>query len=196
MTKRVSIFPQATPLDFLEFDGSIQETYGGDATITDHPVEEGSDITDHIRRKPETFMVHGIVSNHPIITARSLRAKPSIRGGDPNTRAEDAYGFLLGLKNNGTLVGASTTLRDYTNMAIASMPVTRDAVTGNILDVTVHLREIIIAQTEKVAAPEPVNVARKNKVKLGKKPKTPATPAVDTKTRSAFIKIGNAFSGP
>lgn len=193
--RKASIFIQDNPLQLLEFDASVKEVHSGDVVITDHPVEEGSDISDHVRRNPEVLSVEGIVSNHPPIIARSIRATPSIPGGDPASRAEDAYGFLKELKDGAVFVGFSTTLRDYENMVIQSISIERSKDTGNIADLSIVLREVIVAQTETVAAPDPVNPARKKSSSLGKKPKVDATPATAAKTDSLLGKIFSAFGG-
>lgn len=193
--QRASIFLQDNPLDVLEFDAILSEAHQGDATITDHPVEEGSDISDHVRVEPESLTANVMVTNHPIIVGRTLRAQPSIRGGDPNSRAEDAYGFLKELKDGAKVVGFSTTLRDYDNMLISSLGITRDATSGNIADMTLTIRQIKIANTETVEAPEPTNPSRKNKTNLGKKPKTEATPATEQKTQSILANVFSSFGG-
>lgn len=191
--QRASIFTQDNPLEALEFDASVSEIHSGDTSVTDHPVEEGSDITDHVRRNPESLQINAIVTNHPILIARSLRVLPSVRGGDPDSRAEDAYGFLKEHKDAGTVMGLSTTLRDYKNMVITALSVSRDSTTGNIVDISLTVREIIVAQTETVDTPEPTNPARKKKNKLGKKTKPNA--AAGTKTSSLLAKIFSAFGG-
>ncbi len=194
-TRRASIFVQDTPSEVLEFDASVSETHSGDATVTDHPVEEGGDITDHVRRSPESIQINGIVSNHPIIAAvdDELNAQPSVPDGDPSSRAEDAYDFLRKGKDAGTVWGLSTTLRDYSNMVITALSVVRDKDTGNIVDVNLTAREIIIAQTETVDVPEPEQPERKKKQKLGKKNKPATSPATETKTKSLGVRIFSAL---
>jgi hypothetical protein len=47
-------------------DVSVRESHEATADVTRHPVEEGADITDHIRPEPRTITIDGIVTNHPI----------------------------------------------------------------------------------------------------------------------------------
>lgn len=47
-------------------DVSISETHSVGADVTEHPVESGSDIADHIRPTPRTVRIEGFVTNHPI----------------------------------------------------------------------------------------------------------------------------------
>lgn len=52
-------------------DVSLRETHGVGAEVTDHPVERGANIVDHIRPLPRTFSIEGLVTNHPIEVPKS-----------------------------------------------------------------------------------------------------------------------------
>lgn len=173
----------------LEFDATINELHTGDAELTRHPVEQGVDITDHIRRLPEELQITGIVSDTPVLFLASLRAPPAISGGDPKSRSQDAYGFLKGLKDSGQLVQVITTLREYANMAITAFSVLRDAARGRILEVNLGLTETIIATTEVVEAPEPVSQGRKGQSKKGNQPKQIETQANQTQASSTAFDV-------
>lgn len=180
-------------LTFLELDATLSERYQGDAVVTDHPVEEGSDITDHIRRSPERVDIEAQVSNHPIVALASLRATPILPGGDPRQRAEEAFEFLRGIKDAGLLVDLSTTLADYENFALISLGVTRDKDTRNIVALSMSFREVQIALTQTVAAPAPAEPERKGRSTKGKKPKAapPAPPA--EKSQSILASVFGGF---
>lgn len=47
-------------------DVSIREQHNKSAEVTRHPVEEGADITDHVRLQPDQIQIEGIVTNQPI----------------------------------------------------------------------------------------------------------------------------------
>jgi len=47
-------------------DVSISESHSIGADVTDHPVEDGIGITDHIRPTPRTIRIEGLVTNHPL----------------------------------------------------------------------------------------------------------------------------------
>ena len=181
---RVSLTQQETPSEILEFEATVEEGHSGVAETTDHPVEDGADVTDHIRRKPDELTLKGVVSNHPILVLASFRAEPSVPGGDSSTRAEDAYNWLRGVKNLGLLLQVGTTLRDYTNMAIIGMDVIRDKDRGNVLEVDLTLREIIIAVTERSIAADVPGAASN----LGRKAASAA--GASTATSSESILAG------
>lgn len=187
--QRVSITLEEDTTRVLSFDAAISETHIGNAVTTDHPVEAGSDMTDHIQRTPEELQMVGIVSDTPVLFLASLRAQPAVTGGDSRNRAKDAYTFVKEIKDGGKLVRVSTSLRDYTNMAIVGLSVIRDKETSRVVELTISLREILIATTEQVAAPEPETNARKKQTKQGKKTKQPETEANQTQARSLLASI-------
>jgi hypothetical protein len=163
-------------LVLFQFDAAITENFSKTAEITDHPVESGVDITDHIRQLPEEVEIHGWVTNNPIIVLASITV-----GESPRFRAEDAYEELRRIMDEGQLVKVVTSLREFDNMALRSISVRRDKDTGDVLDATIQLREIKIAETEVTLAPEPTQSNRKKKTSKGKqtpKPTPPPSPSL------------------
>lgn len=47
-------------------DVTVREVHQVPAEVTRAPVEEGTDISDHVRLLPRTLQIEGVVSNHPI----------------------------------------------------------------------------------------------------------------------------------
>ena len=182
---------------FLEFEATISVSHTATAQTTDHPVESDDqgniDVTDHIRADPETVTINGVISNFPIVLFRTLRGQPSIGGGDPATRLEDAYKFLRGIKEDGKLVDVTTRLREYENMAIIGLSTTQDKDTSEILDITIDLREIRIATTQQTDAPEPTQASSAKKTNRGKKNKTPASANQSTRGQSLLTRLIGAF---
>jgi hypothetical protein len=179
----------------VQFDCSVSETHSKEAQITDHPVEEGSTISDHIRRQPESLELNGIVTNHPIIFLASIQAPSPLENDLSPTpdRAEVAYATLREIMDKGELVTVVTSFWEYENMAITSMSVTRDAQNGNVLNCNLGLREIIIAKTETVAAPEPSKAAQKKAKDAGKKAKGAASAAQSGGSQSILSSLGGLF---
>ena len=52
--------------DSVEFDASKDEDHTGENEVTDFPVEEGANITDHSRPKPRTLQIHAFVTGTPM----------------------------------------------------------------------------------------------------------------------------------
>lgn len=50
----------------MRFDAVLSETHTHNANITEHPVEKGASIVDHIRVQPSEISLDVLISNHPI----------------------------------------------------------------------------------------------------------------------------------
>ncbi len=194
--RRVGIRSVATPAEFLEFDASVSETHAGNAEVTDHPVEDGSQITDHVRRAPEELQVNGIVTDDPIVVLRSIRGQPAFAGGDPRERAKEAYFLLKRWKDDGELLSVTTTLRPYfNNMVITALSVARDARTGRVLNANLTLREIVTATTKRAqpATPKPEKTQKTQQQDNGRKEK--AQVQEGSGTGKLLEDTFNSFSG-
>jgi len=176
----------------VEFDCSVSETHVDEAEITDHPVEGGADMTDHIRKKPNSIELNGIITNTPIAIMASLSV------GSPVTtdflpfvmdRVEAGYAELRRAMEAGERLDVVTSLRSYENMAIQSLTVTRDVNNGNVLNCKISLREIIEAKALSIDLPTPTDVANKGKTNKGKKGKTDGTTKQGEKSQSTLYSF-------
>ena len=107
-TSKVNIginLPTATvPYPVLvQLDASIHEVYNDNSESTQHPVEDGSTVTDHIRKLPESIEITGIVSNTPIVFLASFRAPSPVTGDVDRTmdRVGAAYAQFQAFQNSG-----------------------------------------------------------------------------------------------
>lgn len=167
---------------FVEFDVSENETHESTAKATSHPVESGAEISDHIQQDPDTLDLQVVVSNTPILSEIEASVLT------PN-RAEDAYNVLRNIKETGRLVTVFTTLREYTNMAIVRISVTRNAPKGDVAAMSLRLQHIRTATSETIDAPTP-SVSRGQKTQDGgKKALTEASEAVDEKSQTILETI-------
>lgn len=161
----------------LELDASVTETHRLAGEATQHPVEVGADLTDHIRSMAQEIDIVGVVSNTPIPLDPAI-IQPSVAGGDPTSRAEDAFEALKRLQSTGTLCTVTTTLATYSDMYLISLAATRDAARGNIAEMQMTWTEIRFAATQRVASPVPqTKTVGATKKSLGKQGTTTATDA-------------------
>jgi hypothetical protein len=162
-------------------------------------VEDGSDISDHIRKMPITLEMNGVITNNPIVFLASARAKSPVTTdtGNPSDRVGTGYDKLRELQETGELIDVATSLRDYNNMAIQSLSISRDVSTGNILDATLTLREIIVAKqlTVDLPVPIPAKVAKKKETNKGNKNKTAATAEQTEKSSSVLGSLLASLGG-
>lgn len=120
-------------LEFVELDATLSEAHSFDTQITDHPVETGANISDHIRSLPIKLHLSGVVSNQPLaLTQINL---------NPN-RAEEALGTLVQWQLDAELLTITTTLTTYESLVLKSVSLKRDKTTGNVAAMEMDFQEI------------------------------------------------------
>ena len=145
--------------------------------ITQHPVETGVSISDHIRPNPKSFNITGVISNTPF----------GLFAVNNPTLAEDSYDLLLQYSEQGRPMELFTGLRDYGNVVIRQMEVTRDVRTSNGLHISLGLQQISTSRVEESSEfprREPEDGSRSRSSDLGQKTKRPASPALGDFTTS------------
>lgn len=159
--------PAELGVGFVQLDCSVSETHTDTAEITSHPVEDGSIMTDHIRKLPVQLEIRGLITNTPIEYLASVNAKPPIFASDgfvtstpSSNRVDDGYALMQLMMKNGVVMTVVTGLRNYSNMAIESLAVSREAATGNALDCIINMREVQKAKALSVDLPIPENPAQ------------------------------------
>lgn len=149
-------------------DASLSEDHTFDNEITEYPIEDGSVITDHVRRKPTQVVIEGLVSDTPLETIAALReagTKPSA----------DALQELLGISDDGEPVTIETSLQTYTQMMLLSLVIPRDSMTVNSLRFRATFKEILLVTNERTTVEVSIPRAQ-NKANKGNKPSTTLTP--------------------
>ncbi len=185
----------ASPDSQIAFDATVSERHSDTLTLTQHPVEQGADVTDHAQKEPEALDINGIISNHPILLNVEDDLQPSVQGGSPDNRAQDAYDEFLRLQANASLLFIRTELRDYENMVLTGISVQRDKTTRNILDIGLTLTQFRLATVESVEAPEPIEPVHRGRRQQGRKQTKAAKPEVEEKQTSVLGDITNAVFG-
>ena len=187
---------------FIQLDCSVHETHTDAAEITAHPVEDGSIVSDHIRKLPNTLEISGIVTDTPITYLASLFAKPPTFASDgfipslPGSgRADEAYTLMQLMMEKGVTMIVITSLRNYNNMAIESLVVTRDASTGQTLDCTISLKEVKKAKALSIELPIPENPADSAPTEEGNVPPAASTPAQGASSTSMLSDLVGSFFG-
>ena len=114
----------------VKLDASLNESHKYKNTVTSYPVEQGLDISDHVRQEPETFSLEGIVTNSPVSFFPILTDfKTIINGG--KDRVMTAYEALLLIAGR-KLVKTPNGSGDFVNITIETKP--------KIIDISTHLR--------------------------------------------------------
>jgi hypothetical protein len=169
----------ASGIGVVELDATISASHSFRVEATQHPVERGAKITDHLRPEPEVVTIEGLITNTPISRTQQTRAVAvtggtlSTTAGEPSVfgvpgYAQEAFAKLLAIKDAGALVTLVTELKTYTDMAIVQLTVPRDATVGDALRFSATFQKIVIVDN-KVTQIRPATDPRANKkVKRGR----------------------------
>jgi hypothetical protein len=159
--------PTRVTIASIELDASINEEHRTQVDSTDSPVEQGVDITDHLRKKPDQITIEGVVTDHPfgaqVPDDAFLTPNASVTTPDGTTytqqqpssfwqlgRAQAAFDGLRLLAGNGTLFTVVTSLHVYDNMALTELKAHRNAQVGEALKFTAEFKEIQIVENATV----------------------------------------------
>lgn len=174
ITSQLSLAWQADDgaLQRLDFDASVRESYEASGEATEHAVERGASISDHVKPNADTLTLEAIVTNGPIV-APSHQADGATASVGPRTitvgnqrvtvnvvqfstqfdRVRNVDRLLRTLKEAGQLLTVYTGLRAIEDVVIERVAVERTSETGQSLHLTLGLKRLRIASTQRVAAP-------------------------------------------
>ncbi len=128
-----------TGTEILTLDASITQEHGLSCEVTDHPVESGANVSDHVRINPIALRITGVVSAYPFADDTA-----------PVGREVDAWGKLESMV--GQVFEVSTTLRRYPKMVLLRVDVTRERGVTD-LEPKLELREIRTVSQQSVTLP-------------------------------------------
>lgn len=125
-------------------DCAIEEVGRDDLQITEHPVEQGSTISDHAYKKPREVTLRWSWSNSAHFSEGYVQI---------------VYAQLLALQASRQPFTVYTGKCVYENMLIASLGQTTNAAAEYALNVVAVLREVIIVSTSVVTSPSTQNAS-------------------------------------
>ena len=137
----------------IEFDLMPKESHGLDFDISEHPVDNGSTITDHIRMKPRECSVTGMFTCHPI--KAYSKDKVTIDDGTEEiseNRALTLYKELETLCKAMNKVRLVTDIMTYPTMLIKSLKTDRDRSSGEAITFSMTLREYMGVDMQKTTS--------------------------------------------
>jgi hypothetical protein len=144
--------------EVIELDATLDVNLSHAMTVTDFPVEDGANISDHAQEQPASVTIRSVVSATPL---RVFSFDPII--GDSRPRA--ALEVMLELQQNRELVRIVSDLKTYDNMALTSLAAPRRQDTKNALLFTATFREVRIVSSQIVVLPPEEEVQQTATVK-------------------------------
>lgn len=223
----------------IAFDIDMQETHELQTQITEHPVEEGADVADHVRDDLETFRVEGYVSDSPILENPGAVDKMSLKsielqlpempsqlslsaavnaginavgtalfGGagapkavlvtldDLKSRKREFYRLINKWRTEHRLIRVITAVREYENMLITQISMTRDPGSGDGASFVVALRQVQFVSSETVDAPQPSEPLGATKKAAGSKNAgADSSATVEEKKKSILKRAASGAAG-
>lgn len=167
----------------LSIDATESEGHSGEVQVTDHEVESGAVVSDHLRLRPRTVRISGVVT-----------ALPAGQAPD-RMRPLNAWEALRHIQESRQLVFLETTLGTYSNLALLSVDAPRDRSTGDALRFSLTFREVRQVASETVTLPA---TNRKSKAKTGDQPAKNAPEKAAEKGRRqvrGYKRITEFFGG-
>ena len=125
----------------INVDAMIQEKHSFQAQVTEYPVEDGTDISDHVVIKPVQLSVEGIVSNSPIYLGIDFLI---------TNRVMTAHDTFAAAQRVAAFMSIVTGIHVYKNMIIEDYTVVREAKNGQALEFTMSLKQVSVMQTQTV----------------------------------------------
>jgi Dit-like phage tail protein len=144
------IFRKGNFIGEIELDVIVNESVQTNSTITSNPVENGSDVNDHIIINPMTYSISGIVSNTKVGFLGGLNTLESFTS--DTTPSQDAWEDLLELQADRIPFTLVTNLKSYDNVVIENLATSQDKDSSNSLNFTANLREIIFVGSQVLSA--------------------------------------------
>lgn len=122
---------------FVTFDAITSEDTAYSATVTQHPIEDGSRVADHVVLDPVKLSLRGVFTDIPL---------PSTGEESRLGRSVELLDALLRLMTLKEPLVVTTTLRTFESMVITAVNVPRDQQTGrSCLVVEVELEQVVRA---------------------------------------------------
>lgn len=128
---------------FIEMDATVEITHNFKSSITEHPVESGAKVTDHVRPENRSFSVKGYVSNHhvaPVIQGNVL--------GDSGRRTKIAYDYLNDMWEKAIPFTMVSELDSFPNCVIEDLNIPVTAKNGEAIEINLKIKQLRLVSPE------------------------------------------------
>jgi hypothetical protein len=153
----------------LLVDAFLSETHHLSAKTSEHPVESGTSIVDHIQLQPLTIEIKGIISNTPmsLIGLTAFKSAQNYFNNQSNDLVGAAFKKLEDIFAQREPITIATSLKDYPNMVLESLMVEREGHTSASLHFSCTAKQIRVVNQKFLEIPKPKNSRSKTKKKQG-----------------------------
>lgn len=131
----------------ITFDLLLAEDHNFNSQISEHPIEDGSIISDHILNELENGTLTGFVSNYSLYST-----------GLTSNRPQDIFDALVDLWKSKELVTVTLIHNTYENCLINSMPISRDSDTGDAIVIQISFKKVNIVKLQTLSVEAEISV--------------------------------------
>ncbi|MEI6806055.1 MAG: phage baseplate protein [Myxococcaceae bacterium] len=163
-------------------DVAISETHTLQTRATEHPVESGCNMIDHIQILPDSIQLDGIISNTPTAFLGTTFF-------DSGNYADEAFRQLEELMKSGQPVQIVTSLKTYRDMALENLTIKRTAANSDALCFSCSAKQIRMVESKIINIPKPKVKRAQPKKSLGKQPATEVSEATSQQTQSYLFSL-------
>lgn len=188
----------------ITIDGIISENTNRSMRLTNNPLEDGSNVADHIITDPLTYTLEGVITDTPLglegftetVTGVVDTASGIFGASDASgqTRSQQIYAQLVALMEEKQLLTVQTSIRLYDDLVMESIIVTTDKDKRRAIFFTAGFKQAIVVKSSFTGV-NPVNIdGEANKAGLGntlKQGNTPINPLNESETRSMGSSLDN-----
>lgn len=135
----------------VTFDASINATHAGSNEVTDYPIEDGANNSDHSRAKPRTLSLTAIISNTPATlgSVADIGVSPTERA----TRGKRGWEILEKWRQRGMFVRIKTEWFVYSNMMIMDVSTVRKPENSDGVEFDISFKQIFVATSQTASKP-------------------------------------------
>ena len=131
----------------LKVDCIVEHTTSFNSNVTEHPIENGFVIADHVAREAMTLSLTAIITPTPVSYFR-------IMGGSNPDRLSEAIAYFEQLWLKGEPVTVTIPSGIYQQMVMTSCPLPRSVKNGFCYQVQLEFKHIIIVSQQTAEVPE------------------------------------------
>lgn len=137
-------------------DAFINESHTFSNEISEHPVENGFSIVDHIQNQPLSLSLNGIISNTPmdLLGLVAIDSANRLLSENKDDFCETAFKKIEELFAKREPITIATSLKTYPNMVLESLTIERGGGIGDALSFTCIAKQIRIVNQSLINIPE------------------------------------------
>lgn len=150
----------------IELDAVIDETHEWTAEATSNPVETGAPVTDHVIEHSDKLTLNCFITDTPLIASENLQGE---QDGSEEQKTQQIFNLLNDLIKSRQPVTVYTRFKNYENMVLTSVNITRNSSTGEALEFKCDFLHIRKVETQTVDVPAGISAKADSKKDSGGK---------------------------